>query len=252
MGHIQNLLKGSTNVEKGIVRKPLWKLFIAEFLGTALLVFIGCGCALRLHPDDNRLLVGVALCWGFTIATLAQSLGNVSCDINPAVTIACLVTGRTTLLKSILYIIAQCLGALGGIYVLKLVMPDSVMGNWAVTKLAVGVTPLQGFVIEAIATFLLVFTVFSGTDERRTDVKGSVPLSIGLCVAGIILYAGPLTGASLNPARTLGPSVLAGHFEHHWVYWFGPISGGLIGGLLYHHVFRVKVEKDEVPEPVTI
>ncbi|CAL8088091.1 unnamed protein product [Orchesella dallaii] len=217
MGHIQNLLKGSASAEKGIIRKPLWKLFIAEFIGTALLVFLGCGCVLKLNPEDHKLLVGIALCWGFTIATLAQTLGNISCDINPAVTLACLATGRTTIVKCIVYIIAQCLGALGGIGMLKLLMPDSVMGNWAITKLALGVTPLQGFLIEVVCTFLLVFTVFSASDERRTDLKGSVPLSIGLCVAGIILFAGPLTGASLNPARSLGPSVFAGHFENHWV-----------------------------------
>ncbi|ODM87785.1 Aquaporin [Orchesella cincta] len=118
-----------------------------------------------------------------------------------------------------------------------------------VNKLASVLNPLQGCLIEAISTFLLVFVIFASTDGGRKDLKGSAALAIGLCVPAVALFAGPLTGCSLNPARTLAPSIAAGHFENHWVYWIGPLLGGVVAGLLYHHVFRVKNQRIVAREP---
>jgi len=184
-------------------------------------------------------LTGVGLCWGLTVATLAQALGHVSgCHMNPAVTLACLVTGKLQLVKAVLYIIVQCVGAMVGTAILKALTPETIKGDWGITTLADGVTPLQGFGIEFIATFVLIMVIFGATDDNRTDVKGSAPLAIGLCVTALVLFCGPWTGASLNPARSLGPSVVAGHWDNHWVYWIGPIAGAIAAATLYHQIFR--------------
>ncbi|ODM86797.1 Aquaporin-2 [Orchesella cincta] len=90
MGQFKNLLKGSSSSDPGSFPRPLWKLVLAEFLGTAILIFFGCGSIQKLNPEDHRQLVGIALCWGLTLATLIQTLGHYSCDVNPSVTIACL------------------------------------------------------------------------------------------------------------------------------------------------------------------
>jgi len=187
----------------------------------------------------------VALCWGFTVATIAQALGGVSADLNPAITLSCMVAGKIPVVKAGMYILMQCLGALAGVSLLKAVTPDSIEGEWGITKLAPGVTPIQGCVIEIISTFMLCFTVFSVNDENRNEVKGSVPLAVGICVAAVVMCSGPLTGASLNPARSLGPSIVSGNFEDHWVYWIGPILGAVAAGLIYTHVFRA-LRPDEV------
>jgi len=247
MGRIQELRDrmGSESVKMN--EKALWKCLGAEFLGTALLMFFGIGCVLKLEEEAVKGLsfVGIALCWGFTVATLVQALGGVSCDINPAVTLASLVTGKIPIVKAVMYILIQCLGALAGTSLLKAVTPDSVEGNWGVTQLAAGVTPIQGCMIEIVSTFVLVFTAFSVNDENRKDVKGSVPLAIGLCVGAIVMCSGPLTGASLNPARSLAPSIIAGHFDNHWIYWVGPMVGAMTGGVLYQNVFR-QLRPDEI------
>lgn len=262
MGHIQNLLIGqqgqkdasSNTKSEAPLAKPLWICLISEFIGTFLLIFIGCGVGLKFsEEDEDKPLVQVALCWGFLIATLGQTL-HYSCDINPSVTLAKLVTGKTTPLKFALYVVIQCAGCLAGAYVLKLLTPEGIIGDYGATKLAPQVTAGRAVVIEAICTFFLVFTCFSADDEERPgskeEITGSKPLSIGLCVCGMILCAAPYTAASFNPARTLGPSIVSGDYNNHWVFWVGPLAGGLIGGLFYHHVYRLRrVSQEVVPPP---
>ncbi|ODN03843.1 Aquaporin AQPAn.G [Orchesella cincta] len=247
MGRMQDLKERMGADRMKINEKALWKCLGSEFLGTAILMFLGIGCVLKLEHEATKQLsfVGVALCWGFTVATCAQALGGVSCDINPAVTLACAVAGKIPIVKALMYVLIQCLGALAGTSLLKAITPDDVVGDWGITALAPGITPIQGFTIEVISTFILVLTVFSVNDENRTDVKGSVPLAIGLCVASLVMCSGPFTGASLNPARSLAPSIIAGHFDNHWLYWLGPITGACSASLLYTYVFRA-LRPDEI------
>ncbi|XP_021967005.1 aquaporin AQPAn.G isoform X3 [Folsomia candida] len=220
-------------------RKDIWRALIAELIGTCLLIIMGCGSILSLTTPKALDLTGIGLCWGMTVATLAQTLGHVSgCHMNPAVSLAMMVTGKLQLIKAGLYIGAQCIGAMMGAAVLKALTPDEIVGDWGITKLGPGVTPLQGFGIEFVATFVLLMVIFGATDENRTDLKGSAPLAIGLCITALVLFCGPFTGASMNPARTLGPSVVASHFDNHWVYWIGPISGAITAAVLYHQIFR--------------
>jgi len=246
MGRIQEFRAKVGGGQISFVQKDIWRCLAAEFLGTFLLVLIGCGSTVQIGARAPT-VVDAALCFGLTVATLIIMIGHVSgCHINPAVTCAMLVTGKIKIIKALLYIVVQCVGAIVAIAVLKALSPPAVQNtDIGYMTLATGVTPLQGFGIEFLLTFVLVFVVFGVCDEHRNDVKGSGALTIGLALASLILYGGPLTGAGINPARALGPCVISGKFEDHWVYWLGPIGGGLVAAAIYQHVFRA-LRPDEV------
>lgn len=223
----------------------LLKALVAEFLGTMILVFVGCGSCIGNWTDDYApSKVQIAFCFGITVATLAQAIGHVSgCHINPAVTCGMLVARYVSVLRAILYIICQCVGAIVGSAILKGVTPGALQGNLGMTLLNDNINVGQGLGIEIIITFVLVLVVFGVCDERRNDIKGSAPLAIGLSITACHLMAIPITGSSMNPARTFGPAVITGIWEDHWVYWAGPILGGLLAALIYTYIFRApKVE----------
>jgi glycerol uptake facilitator-like aquaporin len=136
-----------------------------------------------------------------------------------------------------LYIVAQVLGAIAAAYALKAAYPDSVFvatrgGGQAI---ALDITGGQAFILETIATFFLVFVVFgTAVDLKGPKIGG---LAIGLTIAADILAIGPLTGASMNPARSFGPAVASGVYEAQLLYWAAPILGGLIAALMYEFLF---------------
>lgn len=113
------------------------------------------------------------------------------------------------------------------------------------TMLGPDVTTTQAVIMEAIITFLLVLVVHAVTDPKRTDTKGWAPLAIGLTISVSHMAAVPVTGSSMNPARTLGPAVIDGQFRNMWVYWVGPIVGGCVAGVLYRMGLRASKEDDE-------
>lgn len=214
--------------------KAFWKAGFAESLGTLLLVLIGCGST--VHKEGT--LLSVALCFGLTVASVVWSIGHISgAHINPAVTIGLLVTRKISLMRGLLYILAQMIGAILGAALLKGFFPNP--GTMGSTLVADDVSVFQAFVIEIIITFVLVFVVMSSIDTGRKDLGGSVPLSIGLAVTTCVLAAGPLTGASMNPARSFGPAIVSNNMTNHWVYWLGPILGGIIAALLYDFIFAI-------------
>nr|XP_045587367.1 aquaporin AQPAe.a-like isoform X2 [Procambarus clarkii] len=116
-------------------------------------------------------------------------------------------------------------------------------GNLGMTVVSSNVSVGQALGVELIITFILVLVVFGATDERRNDLKGSAPLAIGLSITACHLMAVPVTGASMNPARTFGPAVVTGIWENHWVYWAGPILGGMLAAVIYSYVFRAPKER---------
>lgn len=221
-----------------------WKSIVAELIGTLLLVFVGCGSCVswedpnRIPKSDYNPVVQIAFCFGISVATVVWGIGHVSGGhINPAVTSAFLVTRRISLARALFYVAAQCCGAILGAVILKAVVPSQRWGSLGNTMLHAEMTGGGAFGVEFMITFVLVFTVFASCDGKRGDLRGSAPLTIGLSVAMCHFFAIPLTGSSMNSARSFGPAVAMGIWEYHWVYWIGPIFGGVVAGLVYEYVF---------------
>ncbi|MBW8770746.1 MAG: aquaporin [Gemmatimonadetes bacterium] len=214
-----------------------WRHFIAEFVGIFALVFVGGASIMATSAHTESPLLAVAVAHGLILSIMVTATMRISGHLNPAVTIGFLVTRRIEPMMGMLYIVAQLLGALLGAYALKGLFPHDVamatrLGGQA---LAMDVSFTQGVFAEAIATFFLVFAVFgTAVDPHAPKVGG---FAIGLTVAADILAIGPLTGASMNPARSLGPAVASGQYEAQGVYWIGPLLGGIAAALLYDTLF---------------
>ncbi|XP_076057622.1 aquaporin AQPAe.a-like isoform X1 [Oratosquilla oratoria] len=223
--------------EKG---NGVWKAVFAEFVGTMIVVFVACSCGISGWTEEYRTSVTQSsLAIGYVVGALVFSLGHISgSHINPAVTCGMLVARNISVLKALLYIVSQSIGGITGAAILKAVTPVNATGDLGITKVNENLTSAQGFGVEVVCTFILVMTIFAVVDERRTDVMGQAPIAIGLAVVACHLSAIPMTGCSMNPARSFGPSVMTGLWENHWVYWAGPIIGGMLAGLLYSYVFR--------------
>lgn len=167
-----------------------WKAVFAEFVGTFILVITALGSTVQGWDPDSLDIVQIALSFGFAVATSVWIIGHISGGhINPAVTVAMLVTRRVSLLRAIMFIISQSLGAIAAAGVLKSLTPEEQVGGLGTTTLNKGMTPAQGFGVELCITAFLVFTVFASCDSKRTDLGGSFPLSIGFSVAMGHLWA---------------------------------------------------------------
>lgn len=250
---------------------------LAEFIGVFALCLVGGG-AIMTHAhlgDAGPGLVGIALAHGVILSIMVTAFMNVSGGhINPAVTAAMLVTGRISLPGAVAYIISQCAGGfLAGLILFSFIFTDvqTPDGRSVITETKNG-TPfymveklgadtraepsddaeqqaatdgrraaVKAVAIEAILTFFLITAVFgTAVDPRHPNVGG---FGIGLTVTADILIGGPLTGAAMNPARALGTGLItmdADVLSQHWVYWVGPILGGVVAGLLYHHLILPK------------
>ncbi|XP_050690660.1 aquaporin AQPAn.G-like isoform X2 [Eriocheir sinensis] len=222
-----------------LAKVSTWKAVVAELIGTMLLTLIVCGSCITWDKTQPPTIVQISFAVGIIVASMVQAIGHVSGGhINPAVTCGMLVTRYVSVSRALLYIVAQCLGALAGSGILKGITPEANQGNLGMTMLGEGVNQGQAFGVEVLMTFILVLTIFGVCDEHRGDIKGSAPLAIGLAVTCAHLAAIPYTGAAMNPARSFGPAVVTGIWEDHWVYWAGPILGGIAAALIYNYVFK--------------
>lgn len=221
------------------MQTQLSKALLAEFIGTFALIFIGAGAgALGLGG-----LVGVALAHGLVVIGFAYAYGHISgTHINPAVTLGVLAAGKIDAGRAGAYMVVQVLGGIAGAFALCAALGGHETGLGATTLaqgLAIGdvtidVGPGAGFMVEAILTFFLVNAVMNaGISGKATNIAG---IAIGLTLTFCILMGGPLTGASLNPARTLGPAIITGNFADLWVYLAGPATGALVAAFLYKGV----------------
>jgi aquaporin Z len=214
---------------------------LAEFIGTFALIFIGAGAgALGIGG-----LVGVALAHGLVVLGFAYAYGHISgTHINPAVTLGVWAAGKIDAARAGSYIVFQIAGGIVGALVLRWVLGGTGTGL-GMTQLAqsldvhgttISISPVVGMVLEAILTFFLVNQVMNAGISGKATIPGG--LAIGLTLTFCILMGGPLTGASLNPARSIGPAVAAGDFTNLWVYLVGPAIGGVVAGVLYKAVFE--------------
>ena len=216
----------------------LLKQCVAEFVGTFALIFIGVGViANHANLNNNAGLLAVALAHGLTIAVMVSATGGISGGhLNPAVTFGLLVGGKIGPKKASAYWLAQLAGGIvAAAMVGMLLQSPEIPGKEIIAKgtpaLGKGATGFQSIGIEAVLTFFLVFVVYGSAEDARAPRIGG--LAIGLTVALDILFGGPLTGAAMNPARTFGPAIIGGRWDHHYVYWVGPLLGGAIAGLVY-------------------
>jgi aquaporin Z len=230
------------------------KKYAAEFIGTFSLVLIGCGSAViagiaATGPSGIGLL-GIAIAFGFTVVAMAYTIGGISgCHVNPAVTIGVLTAGKITAKDAIGYVIAQCLGAILGAAVLYLIAsgkPGFTMPVWGLGANGWGegylgnYNTLSAFVIEAVMTFLFIFVILGTTSKFGNSAMAG--LAIGVTLMLIHLVTIPVTGTSVNPARSLGPALLSGGkaLAQLWLFIVAPILGAVVAAV----VWKVGFEKE--------
>lgn len=222
--------------------------YIAEFIGTAFLILAGAGSIIATQGMAGS-LIAVALAHGLVIACFGSALGAISGGhFNPAVTIALMLEKKIKAGHAAGYIVSQLAGATVAALALAYVVYPELWeaAQLGTPMLASGVSFWQGVAIEAILTFLLMAVIFGTAVDERAPKMGA--LFIGLAITVDILFGGPQTGASMNPARTFGPALagsLAGASTYspwvaHAVYWIGPLLGAIVAQFLYHKFFRAR------------
>lgn len=218
-------------------KNSLSKPFVAEFIGTFTLIFIGVGSICADSITGGKLgLTGIALAHGLAIAVMVSATAAVSGGhLNPAVTIGLWFVQKIDSKSALIYVLAQCLGGIFAALLIKGAVPADVlmivgMGTPSVGQ---GITVTMALLTEIVLTFFLVFVVYgTGVDSRAPKCGG---LFIGLTVALDILMGGPISGAAMNPARYLGPALLGGGLQNWWIYFVGPICGGILAATIYRH-----------------
>jgi aquaporin-4 len=225
--------------------------WFAESIATFCLVFFGplsvvmaaavFGTGLSIEG-----IIMISLGHGAAIGLMVYAFGHVSgAHINPAVTIAMLVTRRIGVKDAAGYIAFQIIGAIIAAFTLKTILPDLGAkvnyGTQGGPSELLGHSAMSGFALEIVFTFFLVTVIFMTAVHKKAPA-GMYGLAIGGMIFLLHLVGVPLTGASMNPARTLGPAIASGYWDFHWIYWAGPIIGAVIAGLMMHHIFAKKAE----------
>ena len=218
------------------------KRYIAELIGTMVLVLFGCGSAAIAGQFLGTL--GIAMAFGLSIVAMAYVIGDISgCHINPAVSIGMWIDGRMEVKDLIMYIVFQCIGAIIGIALLVAIINSSAyLGGYLTTGLGqngfgtastVGINVVGAIIVEIILTFVFVFTVLGVT--KKTENATVAGIVIGLTLAFVHIMGIPLTGTSVNPARSLAPALFMGGqaLQQVWVFILAPVVGAVIAGFLY-------------------
>jgi MIP family channel proteins len=218
---------------------------VAELVGTFGFVFIGAGSIITdVYTRGSIGLIGVAIAHGLMLSIMVSAFMSVSGgQLNPAVSVGLWFAKKQDGETAISLILAQLVGASIAGFLLKSLYSPEVWQpvHLGTPALAVGINPLTGIAIETVLTFLLMTAVFgTAVDSKAPKIGG---FGIGLTVAADILVGGPLTGASMNPARSFGPALAAGFWEYHWVYWIGPVLGACLASWIYTRFTSTTTEK---------
>ena len=225
------------------------KKYAAELIGTIALVLIGCGSAVIAGEFIG--FTGIAFAFGLTVLVMVYAIGNISgCHINPAITIAMLVAGKIKGKDAVYYIIAQCIGAIIGAGILWLIASGNTDFSLATTGLGqngydahspAGYSLTACFIAEVVLTALFLFVIFGST--HKDAPKGFAGISIGFSLVLIHLVGIPITGTSVNPARSLGPAIFVGGdaLAQLWLFIVAPIIGGIIAAIIWKYSFEKRV-----------
>lgn len=220
--------------------------YLAELIGTMVLVLIGCGSA--VIAGNYIGFAGISAAFGLAVMAMVYAIGSISgCHINPAITVAMLVAGKIKGKDAVFYIIAQCIGAIVGAAVLWLVasgLPDySLAGsglgqNGFGDQSPAGYSMLACLIAEVVLTAVFLFVIFGATHQDAP--KGFAGIAIGLTLMFIHLVGIPITGTSVNPARSLGPAVFVGGdaLAQLWLFIVAPVVGGIIAALIWRFWFE--------------
>jgi len=214
----------------------LWRRAGAEALATFVLVFAGAGAVVANARFGGVLgAVGVALAFGLAIMVMVYATGHLSgAHINPAVTVSFTLTRHFPVRDAFAYVAAQCAGAIGGALVLLAAWPSK-PGSLGATVPAAGVSAGTALVYELLLTAILMFVIMAVATDTRA-VGAAAAIAIGGTVGLDALFGGPVSGASMNPARSLGPALASGKWHDFWVYLVGPLLGAALGALCYQLV----------------
>ncbi len=221
------------------------KIFYGELLATFIFVFFTVGSVcVTSYLDLSLSGIGLFIMstgQGIGVFLGISSLKKISeSHLNPVVTISMLLTGKISLITSLIYIFAQIIGSLIAVFLLYNYLWLNLETGMGLHTISPEISLIDGLLIEIIITFILVITILL-TIQNNKDIA---PLTISLVVFMCGIVAMPLTGASMNPARSLAPALLSGEWINHWIYWGGPIIGSVIGTVIYIILFGIKKEKE--------
>jgi aquaporin Z len=210
--------------------------YITEFIATFIMIFAGCGAIIVETLTGALGHAGVALTWGFIVVALIYTFGHVSgAHMNPAVTISFTVMKEFDKKDTIPYIITQILGAIFACVLLYLIFLEEAKSMAELAYLGASLprgSNLQLFVMEFILTFILML-VICGSAVHGKAIKSFAGLAIGLTVGLEAMFAGPITMASMNPARSIGPALVSGNIETLWLYIIATILGAIVAGFVF-------------------
>ena len=242
-GMVHFTVRAPATVRAELAAADTRRALLGEFLGSLLFVILGAGTVivtggmLGEKLASARLLV-LALAQGLAFlmlvaATMPMSGGH----LNPAVTFAMMIARKMNVTRGAMYMVMQCLGAVAGALVLTLIMPQGTHGNLGAHGLGGNVSIAGGLTTEIVVTFMLVSAFMTAT------MGGSRPAALGLAAIGLTsvlgyLFATPLTGASMNPARSFGPAFVSGVWHEQWIFWAGPRVGGMLAALAHQALVR--------------
>ena len=216
--------------------------FLAEFMGTFALTFVGAGSIIVTSGEN---LIVIALAHGIILAVMIASMMHVSgAQFNPAVSIALAVRGLQPWSQALWFTVFQVVGGIAAAFLLKATMVPAfeyanthlgeTLGIYSGAKGVDMISPWRVLVLEGLAAFFLMWVIMGvAVDQKNKQHAGIAALAIGGVVMADILCFGPLTGASMNPARSFGPAMVSGDWTLHWCYWVGPIVGAMIAVIVY-------------------
>jgi aquaporin Z len=221
--------------------------FVAEMIGTMVLVLMGCGSAVIAGADGTTGvgLLGISFAFGLSVVAMAYAIGHISgYHINPAISIAMVAAGRMKMSEAVVYILAQIIGAILGAGILYLIFtnhPGAAMGPWALGSNGWGTGYLDqynmtaAFVAEFIFTFIFLMVILGSTSTKNIN-GGFAGLAIGLALVLIHIVGIKITGVSVNPARSIGPAIFAGGqaLSQLWLFVAAPVLGGIAAAFTYN------------------